>query len=447
MQNKPFYMIMRTSNVGAFSKRAAHPARWSKTISLILLLCIPMIAGFDQTNDDEIILLPITMKNGYGPFSPGFGLLRWQEEKKPDNPWFNCDIEVDNLPEHWQETSVDCFWFDAHQFVYQNYHQGNLTGEFFENLKVSWGMDMERAFSKEPIKCYTHIAMGKTAIGETEIMIDANNDHDFSDEALVVPAPGPIKGIKNPEFTEVKIESLHDHQVVEFTTAIAIFYMGEKLLINVPQYAEAALEGQKISISFDFHNLSFEQTILCLNDDANNLVEIDNYFEIDGQTYQNLGVDFNRQVLQLKKINHDDILYSAQIGYHAIPFAGKEFTTGDSIKLDYFRGKYVYLDFWGSWCGPCRHEIPNMKKAYSQLDTARFAMLGVAFDKPDKLKKAIDELEVEWPQIISHQQNDICGNYNIVGYPTTYLLDPDGKIIAKNLRGENLLDTLQTYLD
>lgn len=447
MQNKLFYMIMRTSNVGAFSKLDAHPARWSKTISLILLLCIPLIAGFEQTNDDEIILLPITMKYGYGPFSPGFGLLRWQEEKKPDNPWYKCEIEVYNLPENWQESSIDCFWFDAQQFVYQNYHQGNLTKEFFEDLKVSWGMDMDRSFSKEPINCYTHIALGKTATGETEILIDTDNDRDFSDEVPVSPSPGPIKGIKKPEFTEVKIQSLRNHQVVDVTTGIAIFDIGERLLINVPQHAETEIEGEKISISFGFRDLSFQETILCLNEKANNLIELDGYLQINGKTYQNLGVDFNRQVLQLKKINHSEKLYSTQKGYHAIPFAGREFSSGDSIKLEDFKGKYVYLDFWGSWCGPCRQEIPNMKKAYARLDTTRFTILGVAFDQPENLKKAIKELEVEWPQIISDQENDICGMYNINGYPTTYLLDPEGKIVAKNLRGENLLDSLRTYLD
>ncbi len=99
------------------------------------------------------------------------------------------------------------------------------------------------------------------------------------------------------------------------------------------------------------------------------------------------------------------------------------------------KGKYVLVDFWASWCGPCKAEIPNLIKVYNQYKGEKFEVLGVAtWDKPDDTKKAIEQLGIPYPQIMNAQKAGSAA-YGISGIPQIILFDPDGKIVKRNLRG------------
>lgn len=113
---------------------------------------------------------------------------------------------------------------------------------------------------------------------------------------------------------------------------------------------------------------------------------------------------------------------------------------GSTVKLsDYAgKGKYILVDFWASWCGPCRREIPNIAAVYEKYKGDRFDVVSVAcWDEPEDSKTAIKELGMTWNQIINAQKiaTDI---YGIEGIPHIILIGPDGKIVADNLRGANI---------
>jgi thiol-disulfide isomerase/thioredoxin len=122
---------------------------------------------------------------------------------------------------------------------------------------------------------------------------------------------------------------------------------------------------------------------------------------------------------------------------------------GKIISLSSLRGKYVLVDFWASWCGPCRGENPNVVAAYEKYKNKNFTVLGISLDE-DKASwlEAIKEDKLNWQHIsdLKKWESIVVGAYQIEGIPFNVLIDPTGKIIATELRGQALQETLAGVL-
>ena len=128
------------------------------------------------------------------------------------------------------------------------------------------------------------------------------------------------------------------------------------------------------------------------------------------------------------------------IGSEAIEFTQAD-PDGKQVALSSFRGKYVLVDFWASWCRPCREENPNVVRAYNKFKDKNFTVLGVSLDNNRQpWLKAIKADELSWTQVsdLKGWNNEAAARYNIQAIPQNFLIDPSGKIIAKNLRGPDL---------
>ena len=123
---------------------------------------------------------------------------------------------------------------------------------------------------------------------------------------------------------------------------------------------------------------------------------------------------------------------------------------GKPVSLSSLRGQYVLVDFWASWCGPCRQENPNVVKAYQAYKSKGFTILGVSLDKDrDPWLEAIKKDKLTWEQVsdLKFWQSPVVELYGIRGIPANVLLDKEGKIIAKNLRGADLEAKLAEVLN
>ena len=166
--------------------------------------------------------------------------------------------------------------------------------------------------------------------------------------------------------------------------------------------------------------------------------------------FNGLSKDVQKSATGVSLKKNIDAFMAVRIGAEAPLFTSPD-TAGNAINLKDFRGKYVLLDFWASWCGPCREENPNVVKAYAQFKDKNFTVLGVSLDqknKHDAWVKAINDDGLIWNHVsdLKYWDNAVAKLYAIRSIPQNFLIDPKGKIVGANLRGEELFKKLQELI-
>ena len=181
---------------------------------------------------------------------------------------------------------------------------------------------------------------------------------------------------------------------------------------------------------------------------ATNFLNVENDFP----TLDSLARRFEREnpnSLQAKSfIGNIARIRGVMVGSEAPEIALND-TTGKAVPLSSLRGKYVLIDFWASWCGPCRNENPNVVRMYNKFKDKGFAIYSVSLDQSKaNWVKAINNDHLTWTHVsdLKYWQSTAAQQYGVQAIPQTFLIDKEGKIIAKNLRGDALEQKLEEVL-
>ncbi len=434
--------------------------------NIIIVMCL--LRCFIGYSQNSIIELPIKIEDGYGPFKGGVGGVSFYYEEE-NNPWFNTYLHIKGLPAGWTEIQEGAIETDIYQTVYQNYHAGKITQEQYQELQNAWKWEPDSfSLHKDFIKNQIAFVYGKEESGAMKMIIDTNNNHDFSDDAIFSPVEVDLNSdmdndslFENMEKIRITYERLSNSKVIREKAPLVIFYAKPYniFMTTFPQYAIAELNNNEIAVCFEsFTNtISDKASIVIIDDSLKNgkkakhedKIGRNEFLIIENDIYKNMGFSKNKNALILEKIDlPKEKIKSTQIGFSAIPFEGKGFNTEEIFSLKDFQGKYLFVDFWAVWCGPCISEIPFLKTLYDSLDKSKIEFIGiVGGNSPaNTLEQMTEKYSINWPQILSDETNKIIQTYDVSGYPTSFIINPQGVIVAKNLRGEGLKNKIEELL-
>jgi len=423
---------------------------------LIIALSVILLSCSKRTHE---IIITLNTEKGYGPFFPGDRILM------PSN----LTLEYSGVPKGLKDFVVRSFPLQPEQHYYNLYKTGKIKKERY--LQFFSKTDTTKLTS-EFIDDEVLILIGTNKFDKRIIIVDANNNSDFSDDKIfeyeypigiekqkqidsLLPITAfryefYINGKKIMKSATIKPSPYKRSLSVSFNTDDTIekkYY----LFAGIPQYKKGTLKIGKINydvcVSNRFSSTIFtdQGTVIFVYEKGKKIpsqlhgdipLQIGDTCNANGQDYLINSISLWGDTLKLDYLGSNN----RSIGYTEglfIPKFSVSKLDSSIFSINQYQGKYVLLDFWGTWCKPCLKLVPELKKLNEEFKSKNFVLVSVAFDKD--IKKVTDFVKNEnmnWIHVFvdesKEDRNSIIEKLKISSFPTTILVAPTGEIIARN---------------
>lgn len=421
-------------------------------ISLLIILsigCKKQTLSFSEDNS-SIELNAIRHKDLINDFSSYMFM-----NTKDGRFWDNAFPIVQGIPDSLADIKLYCTWIDNIQALYQSYKAGMVSKIDFVEYIDGLGADTTNCVP-DYVKTFVIIATGSSKTGQRYYVFDSDNDLNLEDEPIYetsLVTGNSFSLNNNKEFQPHKViyEKNINGEIQQDSTWIAFYENIEGMWIQFcektsatfnfdsiiykievrPSIARRYKEGTKFNVSHGFNKRSKSY---------NNR----EYLKLSNSYYQ---VSCSNDGLRIYLNKNDNALKygSTQIGMPPIQFVTNTIN-GDTINFPTdFKGRYVLLDFWYIGCPPCIQEIRDYYiDIYEKYGGSGFEIIGIADNRTQDLEKFIKKNGVKWTIISDGEQMTILKKYEITQYPTLYLINPEGVIIAKDneIRGGKFVSIL-----
>jgi len=278
---------------------------------------------------------------------------------------------------------------------------------------------------------------------DVEVNVDGNSQDGFveikgsPDQDLITQVQKIMNNVQNsPELEQLQVEFSLASSNQDLTRITELQNEYQRIINKGYDHVASILQDQPVSLAL-INLLS-----------QNNILDRDKYYDLYLSTAVKLKKEWPDYQVSKEFIEMVDKMKVTAISQIA-PEIEMPNPEGEMIKLSSLRGKYVLVDFWAKWCGPCRKENPNVVKAYQKYKDKGFEVFGVSLDRnKEDWVQAIEQDGLTWTQVsdLKYFDSKAAHDYNISAIPFSILLDPEGKIIAKNLRGSALDKKLEEVL-
>lgn len=422
---------------------------------LVLLSALISILNTHHSFGQNLLEVPVNLEAGIGPFQLDLNDVALSAKSTQSLPVILPKLK--GIPIDWQQIKTDYIIVDHAQFLYQMLYAHKIVDTVsLENFLSDHQLKLDTSvLSPEPLRCFLSFITGKDSQGKFVARFDSNYDGDVSDETdYQIPVLKAINQDITSNLTHLSFsfQWVQKDEIVEKQIPILLCTnaAGNDIYKIIPMYGHTELFNMKLYINFGFSfNPEGQKADLMVVDQASDssTYQKSQLIKLSKRIYRNRGLDIQSQLLLLGRVESSYALWTNHSEYYAPDFVGKEVNTNEEITLSELKGKFIFVEFWGSWCGPCISKLPKLKQAYHELKQENVVFLGIAEDNKKPLKKAIERHEIPWPNILSDNANKIIEKYNISKYPSNFLISPDGKFLAQDLDSELLFDKILEHIE
>lgn len=377
---------------------------------------------------------------------------------------------IRGLPDTLTDVRVLHDFVDSNQFFYQAYRTGHISEALFR--RISAHVDTTVLIPEWIDAITISAAIGKDRSGNRVVIVDTNNDGDFSAEPALHFRPDSliVEGhtlLIHAAPTVISFEYFEDSQIKRRAVPAGFFYAEgaapHELQWEVRAYPVGTwtVRGESFRVALEpkavFRPGKYSFLYVDVDHDGRfdpepeglEAYSIGEPFNIGGLGWRVRHLTADGSFLELERVERVVLPRSAlRQGNLAPAFAGATLA-GTPASLSQLQGKYVLLNFGATWCPYSRAELPVLQAAHAEYAEDPFTILSLVDDESEAgLRQFVQQHELEWPHMYQRRENEIASRYRVLGFPTNYLLDPQGLIVARGsaLRGDSLRITLNKHL-